>query len=190
MITRWYIEARQNESWRDVSNLFMEWLKENASLKTFGFSEGGAVDYAGKRLYNFHFPAQHGANISLFKTWAESTGRLFGGEKDGTVHLSNNQILTLAAKAPLAHRRGDASVLSLGPIGGAVELDRVDGREWDAKRTSPALGLLRAAPDPLALAMHRAHADKIELDRPFLFKNGARPPKLLSRDERMSLCRH
>ena len=100
MITRWYIEARDDESWRDASNLFVEWLMQNASLKTFGFSEGDTVDYAGKRLYNFRFPAHHGENISLFKTWAESTGRLFGGEKDGIVHLSNNQILTLPAKAP------------------------------------------------------------------------------------------
>jgi hypothetical protein len=99
MITRWYIEAREGESWRDVSNLFMEWLKKNASLKTFGFSEGDSVDYEGTRLYNFRFPAKHGENISLFKTWAESTGRLFGGDEDGTVHLSNNQILTLPPKA-------------------------------------------------------------------------------------------
>lgn len=100
MITRWYIEAREGESWRDVSKLFMEWLQKNASLKTFGFSEGDAVEYSGKRLYNFRFPAHHGENISLFKTWAETTGRLFGGDKDGTVHLNNNRVLTLPPKAP------------------------------------------------------------------------------------------
>ena len=100
MITRWYIEARDGESWRDVSDLFMEWLQKNVTLKTFGFSEGDAIDYSTTRLYNFRFPAQHGKNISLFKTWAESTGRLFGGEKDGTVDLSNGETLTLPPEAP------------------------------------------------------------------------------------------
>src|SRR5690242_6882796 len=99
MITRWYIEAREDESWRHVSDLFTDWLKKNASLKTFGFSEGDAVEYAGKRLYNFDFPARYGESISLFKTWAESTGRLFGGDEGGTVRLSNHQILTLPPRA-------------------------------------------------------------------------------------------
>jgi hypothetical protein len=98
MITRWYIEAREDESWRDVSNLFVDWLQKNAPQKMIGFSEGDAVDYSGKRLYNFYFPAHHGEKISLFKTWAESTGRLYGGDQDGTVHLSDDVTLMLLSK--------------------------------------------------------------------------------------------
>ncbi|NMG68137.1 hypothetical protein GPA19_24720 [Azoarcus indigens] len=95
MITRWYIEARSEENWLSVSNLFGAWLDKNASLQSFGFSEGDAIEHSGITFLCFKFPARHGENIALFPLWAKGTGRLFGGAENGTVRLSNGEEITL-----------------------------------------------------------------------------------------------
>ena len=95
MITRWYIAAQPEENWRSVSNLFGEWLDANASLQSFGYSEGDAIEHKGVTLLCFKFPAQHGEKISFFPKWANAVGRIHGGADNGSVQLSNGEVLTL-----------------------------------------------------------------------------------------------
>jgi hypothetical protein len=95
MITRWYIAARPEEDWRSVSNLFGEWLDTNASLQSFGSSEGDAIQHHGVTLLCFKFPAQHGEKISLFLKWANAIGRIHGGAENGSVQHGNGEVLTL-----------------------------------------------------------------------------------------------
>lgn len=95
MITSWYIAAEPGEKWRTVSNLFGNWLDANASLHSFGFSEGGALEYDGVTFLSFVFPEQHGENILLFPKWAEASGRVYGRAENGWVLLSNGEDLAL-----------------------------------------------------------------------------------------------
>jgi hypothetical protein len=98
MITQWYVAAADVEDWRTVSNIFGEWLDKNASLQSFGYSEGDAVTHQETKMLCFKFPSHHGEKIELFSIWAATTGRTFGGAQDGVVKLNNSESFILPSE--------------------------------------------------------------------------------------------
>ena len=95
MRSLWYIEKRRSESWRAISELFGEWLDQNAGpdvLQSFGWSEGVSVSLENPPLkfVCFSFPEHHGpTKIGLIETWAKSTDRVYGYWEDGSIHFSS-----------------------------------------------------------------------------------------------------
>lgn len=74
-----YIDARGEEEWRDITRLFVHWLKVNVvGLESFGFSEDDSVKHGSRRYVALFIPDRHGENLSLFEAWAETTDRIYG----------------------------------------------------------------------------------------------------------------
>ncbi|MCZ2498119.1 hypothetical protein GN316_15245 [Xylophilus sp. Kf1] len=79
-----FIEARQGERWRAVSELFAAWIQANNAAKNCGWSEDDSVRLPdGRELFAFAIPSQH--DPSLFARWAEATSRLYGFAEQGTI---------------------------------------------------------------------------------------------------------
>jgi len=95
-VARWYIEAKEGESWRQVSRQFGGWLPDSAGLRDFGWHEGDPVSVDKRKLYCFDFPDRYGEKIALFEAWAKTTGRLYGEAKGGTLHFPADPSLTVA----------------------------------------------------------------------------------------------
>ena len=92
-MARWYVEAKNGESWRDLSRTFGEWIPDKAVLGSLGWSEGDSVNVGGTTLYCFEFPDHHGEKISLFESWARTTDRLFGIARHGKLHFPRDPCL-------------------------------------------------------------------------------------------------
>jgi hypothetical protein len=88
-VARWYVEARDTERWREVSELFGQWIDRLGTVKTFGWSEGDSLTVSGTTFLCFDFPDHHGEKIALFGSWAATTGRLFGEARSGRLRLTN-----------------------------------------------------------------------------------------------------
>lgn len=97
MVRRWYIESKNGDTWRSVSNHFGQWVQEHAAHKSFGWSEGDTVKVNEEiELLCFVFPEHHGEKIDLFGAWASTTGRLFGEARNGKIRFPNNSSLVVA----------------------------------------------------------------------------------------------
>ena len=81
-----FIEARQGERWRSVSELFAAWIQANDAAKNYGWSEGDSVRLPdGRELFGFVIPNQH--DPRLFARWAKETGRLYGVAEQRTIRF-------------------------------------------------------------------------------------------------------
>lgn len=98
MVIQWYIRANGSEKWKSLSSLFKDWLAQNSSLSSFGFSEGDAFSFSGAQYLCFCFPAHHGEKAGLFEQWAKTTGRPYGKAINGAVSLSNGESFILPTK--------------------------------------------------------------------------------------------
>jgi hypothetical protein len=98
-MARWYIEAKEGESWRDVSSQFGRWIPDPTSLGSFGWHEGDPVDVGEKKLYCFDIPNHHRNKVDLFERWAKTTQRLYGYAKGGKLLFPNEPNLTVALPA-------------------------------------------------------------------------------------------
>jgi hypothetical protein len=98
-MSRWYIEARVNESWREVSDLFGKWIESLGSVMSFGWSEGDSVVVNGATFLCFHIPDHHRDKVRLFADWASTTDRLFGEARSGKLHLAGRPDLVVLLPA-------------------------------------------------------------------------------------------
>ena len=81
-----YIEICEGDTWKSVSRLFEIWLKENGLAENFGWSEGDSIELTeSQRFYCFVIPDHHGEKVKFFETWAKTTDRLYGIERDRKV---------------------------------------------------------------------------------------------------------
>ena len=81
-----YIQFFEGESWRNVSELFGQWLRDNDKGHGIGWSEGDILKVNENiKLYCLRIPDKHGSKIDLFEEWAQTTERLYGIENDGKV---------------------------------------------------------------------------------------------------------
>lgn len=94
-MARWYIEAKEGESWRELSRQFGDSIPNPKDLGNFGWHEGDTVSIDGRMLYCFDFPDQYGNKIALFEAWAKGTSRLYGEAKDGKVYFPNSPSLVV-----------------------------------------------------------------------------------------------
>jgi hypothetical protein len=96
-MARWYIEAKEGESWRDVSRQFGQWIPDPKSLGSFGWHEGDSIDVGDKKLYCFDIPDHHGNKVALFEAWAKTMHRLYGYAANGKLLFPNepNRVATL-----------------------------------------------------------------------------------------------
>ena len=100
MATR-YIEVRDGETWRSVSNLFSDWILARPDTEGFGWSEGDALSLAtGTLLLCFKIPDKHGAKIGLFTEWAETTDRLYGIVQSNRVTFPRMHELVVPLSTP------------------------------------------------------------------------------------------
>lgn len=96
MARRWYIESKNGDTWRSVSDDFGQWVEKHAAPKNFGWSEGDTVKVNEQiELFCFAFPEHHGEKIELFGAWASTTGRLFGEARNGKIYFPNNSGLVV-----------------------------------------------------------------------------------------------
>lgn len=102
-MARWYIESRDGESWREISNHFGAWIENYNPVQTFGWSEGGAIRVGDKTLHCFHIPDHHGEKIELFGCWARTTDRLFGVAKDGSLYCPDHPHIVAVLPAETFH---------------------------------------------------------------------------------------
>lgn len=80
------IEAREGEDWNSVSELFGGWIQRNEAARDYGWSEDDNVHLPdGRMLFAFAIPNQH--DPSLFTTWADGTGRLYGLAERRAIHF-------------------------------------------------------------------------------------------------------
>ena len=87
----WYVEARPDETWSEVSHQFMSWVMENAPIQNFGCSEGDSIVMDGRTFFCFDFPDRYGKDIDRFPSWARTTGKLHGWARDGRVHFAHDR---------------------------------------------------------------------------------------------------
>jgi hypothetical protein len=87
---RWYVEAREGEDWRAVSELFADWLEATIDTTglTFGWHEWDSVRLPdGRQLLAFQFSDRYGEKVMLLERWARTTGRLYGAKDGQTIRF-------------------------------------------------------------------------------------------------------
>lgn len=95
MAIAWYVEKRTNETWRALSDMFIDWIQANGGLAKFGFHEGDELVTGSLTLACFQIPDRHGGSVELFGAWAETTGRVFGKALNGVIDLGGGRIVEL-----------------------------------------------------------------------------------------------
>jgi len=97
-----YVEGRTGEKWRDVTELFVQWLQLNVpALDSFGYSEDDPLEHNGLHYFALSIPDRHGEKVGLFEAWAKTTDRVFGTHEkeyiffsDGTTALAPERKVT------------------------------------------------------------------------------------------------
>lgn len=101
MSIKLYIEAKDSESWKDLSRDFGQYILEHQKPKQFGIVEADPLenDALSFKLWGFSIKQEYSESVKYFQAWASSLDRVFGVANGANVALSNGLNILLPTES-------------------------------------------------------------------------------------------